>query len=136
MGASGGRVTKIKPVKAFTISRKVWLRGEPNDSFLLRNRDGKMCCVGIFLHACGVPAEEMLDGEAVNSFIGLPIYNRMEQALGKSFGWLFRLSVKSSLIDRLYHANDNSASSISPNTREKRIAELFAEGGVEVTFKD
>lgn len=36
---------KHKKLKTFVIDRKVWLRGE-EDSYLLRKRDGLMCCLG------------------------------------------------------------------------------------------
>lgn len=56
---------KIFPPITLEISRKIWLRGDDAhvgkliDSCLLRERDGKMCCVGIAAHACGFTKDEL-----------------------------------------------------------------------------
>ena len=54
-----GRLTKEGGDMKLTIDRNVWLRGEGNGvSFLLREVDRKMCCVGIYLKACGILENE------------------------------------------------------------------------------
>lgn len=47
-------------MRNLVIDRSIWLRGEGEDeSRLLRVADGKMCCVGIYLAACGVPSSQL-----------------------------------------------------------------------------
>lgn len=47
-------------MKEFVIDRSKWLRGEgPAESYLLRASDGRMCCLGIYLEACGVSPTDL-----------------------------------------------------------------------------
>src|SRR5688572_2085074 len=49
-------------VKKFQISLAKWLRGEGSDhSSLLRPIDGKQCCVGFYLEACGISRDLLYD---------------------------------------------------------------------------
>ena len=42
------------------IDRATWLRGEGHEqSYLLRECDGKMCCLGFFALACGLHPERI-----------------------------------------------------------------------------
>lgn len=51
-------------VKKLTIDRSKWLRGEgANDSYLLRERDGKMCCLGFWCLMHGLTAEDISNHE-------------------------------------------------------------------------
>src|ERR1700722_14195671 len=44
-----------------SIDRKQWIHGEGlSASSLLRERDGKRCCLGFFCQSLGIPDEEML----------------------------------------------------------------------------
>src|SRR5258705_13829674 len=59
---------KRKAVRTLVIDRRKWLRGGDLDgltSVLLRPSDGKMCCMGIYGRALGVPRKKLLN-------IGLP----------------------------------------------------------------
>jgi hypothetical protein len=48
------------PMK-LTISRAQWLRGEGSEaSYLLRESDGKMCCLGFYALACGIPQDDII----------------------------------------------------------------------------
>ncbi|MEK6883939.1 MAG: hypothetical protein AABY22_30190, partial [Nanoarchaeota archaeon] len=40
-----------------TIDRKIWLRGQRESALLVKS--GKMCCVGIYLNACGVSSDDL-----------------------------------------------------------------------------
>lgn len=54
-------ITSVKG-RTFTVSRAKWLRGEGvHNSFLLRPRDGKMCCLGQIAQQCGYTDEQLLD---------------------------------------------------------------------------
>ena len=49
-------------VRKFTIVRSLWFRGEgDDDSKLRRIKDGKQCCLGFYLEACGVKLESLDD---------------------------------------------------------------------------
>ena len=104
-------------VKKFTIDRAVWLRGEGNRaSKLLREADGKMCCVGMYLRACGVP-DAKLRGKSEACYVHdddiVPDWTKNNAGL-------------------LYEANDDPHT--DPATREAKIVNMFAEAGVAVEF--
>lgn len=104
-----------------TIDRSIWLRGEGVDVSYLRRSpgDGKMCCVGIYLQACGVPPAK-LDG--MRSAV------QVRELLPDEAKWLVRGDCNGLGVGDLYQTNDTSAD-------EARIARLFAyHGGVEVKF--
>jgi hypothetical protein len=61
---------KYKDVKKFVVKRNKWLRGNTDDSTLLDSR-GRMCCLGFYSRACGLPkkmiADESAPANAVNN---------------------------------------------------------------------
>lgn len=116
-----------------TIDRKVWLRGQPGRSYLLREFDQKRCCLGIYLNACGIE-DKFLEGQGSpgNMLRMIPELN------GRIPGWL----VGTTRLDddygnsvdavSLMEVNDDSG---TPDTdRERFIIEKFAENGVTVEF--
>jgi hypothetical protein len=106
----------------FTIDRKVWLCGEGGmNSRLLRSADGKMCCVGIFLKACGVTDEAMVD-------VGCAMGVRAE--LPAEHQWLTEIDEESDIM-RLYLFND---AHFVAEPREQDIAAIFTKHGVAVEF--
>lgn len=110
-----------------TIDRRVWLRGEGSGpSRLLRESDGKMCCVGMYLAARGV-ASDLLRGKSAADQLDCRL----------AAGWLLCVDVVGQLHStddamRLYVVND--ARDLSDGDREAGIAALFAAHGVTVTF--
>ena len=143
-----------------TIDRNIWLRGTEDDSFLLapethESHPGKMCCVGIYLNACGVSKEMLV--RKMTAHDGVPLV----KSLPKNTKWLIKpdtftvahdnpLYIASSTANLLYGANDeiyeadnydSDGEPIDNGTpeefeagREARIAELFAKHDVNVTF--
>lgn len=110
-------------LKQLVIDRKIWLRGEGSlKSKLIRESDGKQCCVGIYLLSCGVEAKSIINRGAPKDCI-----------LPTEAQWVNRFS-HSQLTHKLYDVNDNKA--MSEETRERKIAATFLECGVEVTFVD
>lgn len=106
------------------IDRSRWLRGEGDeDSFLLRPRDCRMCCLGFFGRALGAAEETINDHEA-------PYFAR-----GVNWPeWVFTA-------DRRGHTGDiralmdiNDDESLGESIRESRIAEIFARHGITVEF--
>lgn len=110
-------MTKLKFLKSFTISRKKWLRGDPNTASLLDPKTGKQCCLGIYLLACGVPKDAIyavLMPDAVSKTYRLP-------------KWLRTQSGTSTVL-----ARDND--SLNEPTREQLITQGFATKGIKVRF--
>lgn len=108
-------------ITKLVIDRSRWLRGEGGgESALLRQADKKMCCLGFFGLACGVPSESMLDK-------GEPAAVEMD---AKSLWppWL------EGSVHRLIETND--AENLTDGEREMGIAAEFAAHGVEVEFID
>jgi len=105
-----------KAVKERTliIDRKVWLRGE-SDSALLRGKDGKRCCVGVYLKALRVKDPYMLEvGRADMVRCGLP---------GEA-KWLDSANDFQAIAWDLYGINDSP--SVLPRKREASVRRLFA----------
>jgi len=117
------------------IDRSKWYRGRGGADSRLERSDGQMCCLGFFGVACGV-APEHLKGIA---YPRLPsVAHRSGDA--KWPGWLFEevdgLRSHLGLNDnrtRLAKLND---SVVGADERERAIAAIFAEHGVEVVFVD
>ena len=114
----------------FKIERHRWLRGEGGaDSELLRESDGKMCCLGFYALALGSDENDIAgigDPETAPSCSAWP-------------EWLLQDRGE----DGLMHTDDaislikiNDEQTIGDAHREQRIASIFASHGVEVTFVD
>lgn len=111
----------IRNVKRFTIKRNEWLRGNPDEGKLL-NYEGKMCCLGIYLKACGVPAEDLEDKD-------MPSELACEYKLP---AWL--ATEEDELVPVVKLANKNDEAGLAPAVREKQLRELFKEQGIVVRF--
>ncbi len=115
----------ITPVKSFVISMKEWLRGQPGDSFLLRD-DGQRCCVGIYLKACGVPEERL---ELVQAAAGVAEVSGIPDWMLEAVS---HCGVRSA-IGQLYWTNDHGSDDAE---RKAAITAQFAAKGITVTFVD
>lgn len=137
--------SKVEPVKVteLVIDRSKWLRGEgSNASRLLRESDGKMCCLGMYGLACGLTPEDLLESHTPIT-AGLSIlWSDMSKASGSD--WLFQEHTTSWDCRTLMQNNDVRADiradimacsiSVVEEEREKMIAQTFLEHGVTVTF--
>lgn len=115
------------------IERDRWLRGEgSSDSYLLRDSDGKMCCLGFYALACGLmkiqianvtdPAGARRPTKAFeDALVHIPL-NPEEMPLGNS-----------QAAKDLMSANDSIE--LEDNEREQRLERLFAKIGVQVEFR-
>jgi hypothetical protein len=102
------------------IDRSKWLRGEGQDeSYLLRKKDGKMCCLGFYGLACGLTEEDIL-------MKGTP--EEVEVFWGPG-SWLV-----SGIMDANELMSINDGRHRSAKERELKIAALFSKHGVEVEF--
>lgn len=101
---------KLKKIRKLVIDRRVWLRGEgANESYLLRSRDHKMCCVGIYLEACGVPKSELPGRRVAIEVVPARIH------------WLGLPGA-----EEIYAVNDGR---FEPKKREHELAALFKKYG-------
>lgn len=110
------------------IQRENWIRGEdPSDSFLLRESDRKMCCLGFALCAARVP-HKVLRGRGAPLSVGAAL-------LPKRMLWLLThgATMNSPDGEELMRLNDDT--STAEDEREKGIKVIFAEHNVKVTFR-
>jgi len=104
-----------------TIHKREWLRGESgHNSYLRRSSDGKMCCLGIYLRACGVEVDDLTDVRSPARVAG---------GLPGTTWWLNRL-----VSNELMSINDEST--ISETEREIELTKRFGENGIQVVFTD
>jgi hypothetical protein len=109
------------------IPREKWERGKP--SALYNPDNGKSCCVGLYLQACGLSTETLSLKRTANSVL-------LRDKIPGDAKWLvgpYCESAPSDVAADLYEANDRRF--ISEKERESLIAERFMSGGdVEVEF--
>jgi hypothetical protein len=110
-----------------TIDRNTWLRGEGSVvSRLLRKDDGKKCCLGFYMNACGVSDSEIEEVRLPSDLDDIP--NEAAWLVEKSN--IKNLNVPSPIAFDLMQYNDAS----SQFGREEEITKIFKEAGVEVEF--
>lgn len=112
--------------RKLVIDRKIWLRGEGKaPSRLVRQSDGKQCCLGIYLLACGMPHASLLNA-------AVPI--DVTREIPEEAHWLFSDDASSLMIynDALIREGEEVA--VVEAIREKHITELFAKHRIDVTF--
>lgn len=119
----------MEQIKELVISRSIWLRGGPEgESKLLRTTDNKMCCLGIYLEACGIAKDQLEDVETpANMDPGqeIPVW-LLEDDLDPDDS--------SPVARELMMVNDDS--NVSEEKREDFIASEFEKQGIKVTFTD
>jgi len=108
------------------IDRKSWLRGERVIvSRLFRPSDGKMCCLGFYLEACGMSKETLSDKVAPRDLL-------YTKELPEEAKWLIFAGANSKSARGLMNANDPTH--MSDEERESVIIREFAAHDVEVEF--
>lgn len=114
------------------IDRKTWLRGD-KDSFLLRKRDGKMCCLGQLSLQCGLTQDDIIHKgflsklSEMDKILKHPILSQLvkeDRYCTKYLG--------STIARELMNVNDNVG--ICDDQRETKLIELFKEIDVEIEF--
>jgi hypothetical protein len=115
------------------IRRSEWLHGEGSSrSKLYRTSDGKKCCLGIYLEACGLPLMDMANLSVPSQVAPLPV--EAAWLLGDAISQHPSATIDSNVSLNLTYANDDQR--LSEPSREQRITELFRNHDVEVTFID
>lgn len=106
--------------QTFTITRSKWLRGEgPQYSQLLRERDGKMCCLGQICEQLGVSREKL---------VGRVYPRQLVNIYGEKLPQWLVASVEMAM------ENDHMA--ISDVRREENLKMLASVRGVNLVFVD
>lgn len=132
----------------FQIDRSKWLNGElvnrhiealkkaPNS--MLLDKEGRMCCLGFYSLACGIPAKWVvglsepgdLELNLVEKLAPTIAYVHQDAYEGEDGEPETECHVEQSLItDKLITANDDTT--IGCLEREARIVALFADAGIE-----
>jgi len=147
------KVTKAaKSVKSFIIDRRKWFRGKGGEDSQLLKTNGKMCCVGIYGKALGVPRKYLFDIATVTS----SDFAAREGDVPVKLPWPkwtvpptdSNVAYPQQVIDMLYAVNDYRITGFnstdikdqwgdklkSEADREKWIAKLFKRKGVKVKF--
>lgn len=142
---------EIKPIKQFTIVRRRWRRGkgtQRQSSLLLHPDDNKMCCLGFYMQACGVPREKLKDKGFPRGVVQITDTEGLFRGIDKDIlsvlrkakaSWLVsmnkmkRVVNNSKMTDALVDANDNQEKSYKDI--EKEVKTLFAKKGIKVKFK-
>lgn len=121
-------------MKKLVIDRSRWLRGEgANDSALLRPKDQRMCCLGIYLQSCGVPADDLAGRKYPSSVHGTMAPEAAWTVSNDPYRGPYAID-NNPAFAVLATTNDNPK--LAAREREQRITEVFAIHGVEVTFVD
>ena len=112
-------------MKSLKINRTRWLHDEgTGNSFLHREYDRKMCCLGFYLHSCGLKVADISEYKSPQDINGkIPTDAR----------WLLHISTDSTICGRLMEVNDYIDNDYTL-TRESKIKELFKEHDVDVVF--
>ena len=116
------------------IDRSKWLRGEGGvNSKLLRYSDGKMCCLGFLALECGFEDDEIRNRSNPSELNCSP-----GQA---GFGWLVKEIYvgprgwdTSRAGEEAIDINDNEK--LTQDQRERMLADLFEDNGIELSFVD
>lgn len=109
------------------INRKKWLRNDDTDSFLLRNRDAKMCCLGFYALAKGLRRNQIRDCSSPQ-YLENKYIPKMKNLVRKRYDEYENNKVCS----RLMTWNDSVV--ITEKVREEKIKYWFKKIGVEVEF--
>ena len=117
----------------FQIKRSEWLRGEGSEnSYLLRSKDGKKCCVGFFANACGLNDDVIKNyGDLCNMYL-----SNSNICLNENLHKLIDvvLMVNSDIADNIYQTNDNKR--FCDAEREEILVKLFKQIDCEAEFVD
>lgn len=115
------KIMKLELTKLI-IDRNTWLRGE-SDSYLLRVRDQKLCCLGFYGNQClNIPFSAMAGVTEPTE------YNKGVEEREKWHDFINSREIMEELIE----INDDRH--IKDDEREAQLTELFLMVNIEVTF--
>jgi hypothetical protein len=112
----------VPKLKKLTIDRALWLHGEGHDvSRLLRETDGKMCCLGFLALACGAKRRDILDEASPQYAKEVKWPSGLLDADGDADGTLKLMQ-------------DNDDEHLRSDSRERKIRSGLKKLGFEVLF--
>lgn len=116
-------------MRKLTIDRSRWLRGEGSDiSFLRRERDGKMCCLGFLALQCGMTVAKITGvanpSDVLDERWPLTIIGQDDHCIVEN----------TNLTNNMIEMND--AEWLAEEEREESLKKLFAVVGIELEFVD
>lgn len=103
-----------------TVNKKRWLRGDNENSMLLRKKDNKMCCIGFLARELGCKREKIM---------GIGQLAEVDHDTASKF----TSEYDSYLIDA-YETNDDP--NLNDTDRIKKLREIGKNMGVRFVFKD
>ena len=109
------------------INREMWIRGPNQRSFLIREIDEKMCCLGFLGLACGISSKE-LEGRSRPADVNDRSDDLWPLLAQPAIDGCRR---DSELVDELINVNDGK---FSEYNREAQITNLMEQLGVKVEF--
>lgn len=124
-------------LKKFVVKKSQWLRGEGHyESFLLRDSDGKMCCLGFASLACGLDVNDIynvpcpcdVDNTSLNKY---PNSFFIENHINHHGYTRFS---NSDLISKIMATNDDE--DLNDDERILKLIDKFAELEIEVSFEE
>jgi len=115
------------------------LRGEgKDDSYLLRQRDDKRCCLGFYGQACGIADDDLRSLQSfasidkVSSFID----QNFITSSGRDSEFAIRLMTTNDAVCGYNHYYNDELVVMTETLREQSLIELFAEAGITVIFEN
>lgn len=116
-----------------TIDRQLWIRGASNNnSYLLRDSDNKMCCLGFACVAAGIPKKDINQVREPASVEGIKNIRTLEQLLSKSILTEEDRKENSRVCINLMMINDDPG--INANEREYMIKQFGLEVNIDFEF--
>lgn len=123
---------RLRKPKEFTIDRGKWVHGgfenkKKLGSTNLLNDQERMCCLGFYSEACGVPRDDLRNLATPSGLVGVRVpYMTSKHHLG--------VITNSKLATDLIQINDDLNSPTSPKEKEKLVRASFKEIDVKVRF--
>lgn len=108
------------------VNKRRWLRGDDENSKLLRVKDNKMCCIGFLARELGCKRKDIAE---VGMLCG--VKTEAAQAFNRDYG----LSGTGYMtpLDKAYEVNDDT--DLNDKERMRQLREIGKEMGVRFVFK-
>ena len=126
---------RLRKPKSFTIDRSKWVHGGPKNasklgSTSLLNERERMCCLGFYSEACGVPRYDLQSKGTPVGLLGISSF-RVPYMTSKRHSGIIS---NSDLASGLVRINDDHFKNRTPKEKEKAIRADFKTIDVKVRF--
>lgn len=124
---------KTKKLLKVVVDREKWIHGEGDfDSYLLRERDGHLCCLGFACLAAGLTTDQIKDQHAPHSIPDL-VESKLPLLLQPTTIPEFYKKTNSKVCNSMVNLNDKK--DVKAAYRERRLRELGRKVGIEFSFQ-